>query len=142
MLKYAIITEKKFILTQYTGDVFASGMLDLTQQLWNDPKYNISYNFVSDIRQCNVNLSGAEIFQILKMFSTSMPPMEGKGSIVMSKNLFTSVFSMMFNNSPISRMNKVHTDVESAFKDLNLSAEEMLKYLDNEGFVKVLEAVS
>ena len=141
-LKYAIIPERKFIITEYEGDVFASGLLDITQQLWNDPAYNIGYNFVSDVSKCHVNLSGAKIFQILKMISSSMPPMEGKGSIVMTKNIFTSVVSMMFNNSPIARMNKVYTELEPAYKEHGFTSTEILQYLDDERYGKYLETES
>jgi len=60
----------------------------------------------------------------------------------MTKNIFTSVVSMMFNNSPIARMNKVYTELEPAYKEHGFTSTEILQYLDDERYGKYLETES
>lgn len=125
-------------MTEFSGAMYAQGLHSLSQELWADERYNVNYDFVTDLSKCRINLSGAEMFQIMKLFSITMPAMKGKGSIIVPNSFYMSVGLLLFNNSPLSNMNKIYVDPIKAFKEKGLTPD-FQKLLDNEKIATVKE---
>ena len=128
---YHIIPDKNLILERIEGSVDLESLKDnILNQLWNDSKYNPTFQTFIDLRTAEIQLSPAEITELSEFLLGDEKATSGKIIILVSEP-FETALAMIFESKMVTKQEvMVFSDLDRGLNRLNISLEDF-NWLDS-----------
>ena len=90
-LDYSIFPDKELILERLSGPTSYQDLVSLTERVWNDSRYDRSYNAVVDIRHASLDLRHSSVESFTRLVLASESASGGKIAVLSSKPVETAL---------------------------------------------------
>lgn len=121
-LTYHIDRQKRYILELLEGKVTAENTMHLFQRIWEDPAYHPDFNIFMDIREADVQMTEAELMQMIQFFDQQKMSSRAKVVILIEAPIETTL-AYMYQKEVQPQIVKLFNDLEDALTYAGLDVE-------------------
>ncbi len=121
-LTYHIDRQQRYILELLAGQVTTENTMHIFQQIWEDPAYDPEFNIFMDIREADVQMTEAELMQMIQFFDQQSMSSRAKVVILIEAPIETTL-AFMYQKEVQPQTVKLFNDLEDALTYAGLDLE-------------------